>query len=582
MAACAPRAGAPGPAPAAAPPAVAVPPPAAAPLPAAADVDQRLAALSLRDKIAQLVMPWMTGTYAAYDDWSFAEALRLVDSLHVGGVIVSVGSPLDIAARLNWLQERSQLPLLVASDLEGGTAIRLVGGTPFPSNMGVGATTRDSDAYDMGRVTAEEGRAVGIHLAFAPVADVNNNPANPIINTRSFGEDPWAVARLVAAEVRGLEEHGMLATAKHFPGHGDTGTDSHIGLAVVAADWSRLDTLELIPFRAAIKAGVTGVMSAHVALPALDSGRTRPGTVLPAILTGLLRDSLHFQGLVVTDALEMGGLVSAYGASEAPVLALLAGADLLLQPADPAATIDAVEQAVRAGRVSEVRLDRSVRKILALKERLGLFARRTVALDSVPRVVGSEAHLRTALDVAERAVVLLSDDGALDSLRARPRRLTLVAYGDEGNPVVGPTLAQELRAAGDTVSLVRLWPVSGAASYDSARAAVRASPFTVFAVAIRAVPWRGGIGMPDALAALIDQASARRTVFVSLGSPYIIAQAPHARSYLLGWAANALTEAAVARALTGGAIGGRLPIRVPPAYPLGAGLDRSASPGSPR
>lgn len=578
-AACAPRASSPepGPAPAAAPPAIPAPAPAAA----APDLDQRLAALSLRDKIAQLVMPWMAGTYAAYDDWNFAEAVRLVDSLHVGGVIVSVGSPLDIAARLNWLQARSRLPLLVASDLEGGTAIRLTGGTPFPSNMGVGAGGRDSDAYAMGRVTAEEGRAVGIHLAFAPVADVNSNPANPIINTRSFGEDPHAVARFVAAEVHGLEQHGMLSTAKHFPGHGDTGTDSHLGLAVVQADWKRLDTLELIPFRAAIQAGVTGVMSAHVALPAMDGGQSRPGTVVPAILTGLLRDSLHFQGLIVTDALEMGGLVNAYGAAEAPVLALLAGADLLLQPADPATTIDAVERAVREGRVSEARLDQSVRKILALKQRLGLFDRRTVTLDSVPRIVGSGEHLRTALDVSERSVVLLADDGALDSLRARPRRITLVAYGDEGNPVVGPTLAQELRAAGNTVSLVRLWPSSGAASYDSARAAIRASPFPVFAIAIRAVPWRGGIGMPDGLAALIDQSPAGRTVLVSLGSPYIITQTPHARSYLIGWAANPLTEAAVARALTGGAIGGRLPIRVPPAYPLGAGLARPASPRTP-
>ncbi len=571
LAACAPGAGTPPPAP------VTARAPSAAPTAeAAVDLDRRLATLSVRDKVAQLVMPWMAGTYAAYDDWSFATTVRLVDSLHVGGVIVSVGSPLDIAARLNALQGRSQLPLLVASDLEGGTAIRLVGGTPFPFNMGVGATARDSDAYAMGRITAEEGRAVGIHLAFAPVADVNDNPANPIINTRSFGEDPRAVARLVAAEVRGLEEHGMAATAKHFPGHGDTGTDSHIALPTLPADWRRLDTLELLPFRAAIGAGVTAVMSAHVALPALDGGQRRPGTLVPAILSGLLRDSLGFQGLVVTDALDMGALVSAYGRAEPPVLAFLAGADLLLQPADPAATIDALERAVRDGRVSEARLDRSVRKVLALKQRLGLFGRRTVSLDSVPRIVGSGEHLSTALDIAGRAVVLLADDGALDSLRARPRGLTLVAYGDEGNPVVGPTLTQELRAAGCSVSLIRLYPSSGPASLDSARVALRTNPYAVFAVAIRAVPWRGGIGMPDGLAALIDQSAPGKTVVVSLGSPYIIAQTPHVRSYLIGWAANALTETAVARALTGAAIGGRLPIRVPPGYPLGAGLDRAA------
>jgi len=536
-----------------------------------------LAGLSLREKAAQLVMPWLAGSYAAYDDWTLAETLRLVDSLHVGGLIVSVGSPLDVAAKLNSLQARSHLPLLVAADLEGGTAIRLVGGTPFPTNMGVGAGGRDSDAYAMGRVTAEEARAVGIHLAFAPVADVNNNPANPIINTRSFGEDPHAVARLVAATVRGLEEHGMAATVKHFPGHGDTGSDSHLALPVITADWRRLDTLELIPFRAAIAAGATAVMSAHIAVPALEGGQSRPGTVVPAILTGLLRDSLHFQGLVVTDALEMGGLVNAYGGSEAPVLALIAGADLLLQPVDPAATIDALERAVRQGRISEERLNRSVRRVLALKQHLGLFEQRMVSLENVPRLVGSAEHLATALDVAERSVVLLADDGTIDSLRARPGRLALVTYGDEGNPVVGPTLVQELRRQGDTVAVFRLWPQSGPASFDSARAVLRSNPVAVFSVAVRAVPWRGRIGMPDALARLIDEsAAARPTSLVSLGSPYLISQTTRLKSYLLGWAANPISETAVARGLSGAPITGRLPIRVPPSFPLAAGLVRPA------
>ena len=211
------------------------------------DLDRLLDSLPLRAKAAQLVMPWLAGTYAAYDAGALAEAERWVDSLGVGGLIVSVGSPLDIAAKLNHLQSRSRLPLLVASDLEAGTAIRLVGGVAFPTNMGVAAGGRESDAYAMGRVTAREARAVGIHLAFAPVADVNNNPGNPIINVRSFGEDPRAVARFVSAAVRGMEEHGLLATAKHFPGHGDTETDSHLSLPAVSADWRRLDSLELLP-----------------------------------------------------------------------------------------------------------------------------------------------------------------------------------------------------------------------------------------------------------------------------------------------------------------------------------------------
>ena len=211
------------------------------------DVETLLARLSVRDKIAQLVMPWIPGSYAAYDDGGFERAERWVDSLHVGGIIVSIGSPLDVAAKLNRLQQRSPLPLLVGSDFEGGTSLRLNGGTLFPPNMGVGATGSDSAAYDIGRITALEGRAVGVHLAFAPVADVNNNPANPIINTRAFGENPADVGRLVAAEVRGLQDHGMLATAKHFPGHGDTGTDSHLALPVIGSTWARLDSVELVP-----------------------------------------------------------------------------------------------------------------------------------------------------------------------------------------------------------------------------------------------------------------------------------------------------------------------------------------------
>jgi beta-N-acetylhexosaminidase len=539
-------------------------------------VDRLLDSLPLRDRIAQLVVPWIAGGYTAFDDAAYSRAVRWVDSLHVGGVIISIGSPLDVAARLNHLQARSSLPLLVASDLESGTTFRLVGGTPFPPNMGVGASGRELDAYEVGRVTALEGRAVGIHLTFAPVADVNNNPANPIINTRSFGEDPHAVARLVAAAIRGIQEHGMLATAKHFPGHGDTGTDSHIALPVITATWPRFDTLELVPFRAAIAAGVTAVMSAHIALPGLDSGRTRPGTVEPAILTGVLRDSLGFRGLTVTDALNMGALVNSFGPAEAPVLAFEAGADMLLQPADPAVTIDAMERAVRSGRITEERLNRSVRRILDLKQQLGLFTRRMVPLDSVPDVVGRADFLRSAREVAARSIVLARDSaGAVDSLRAAPRSLTVVAYGDDGSPTAGAALATELRVLGHRVTLLRLAPASGPASYDSVRTALAGNPMAIFAVAIRAAAARGTIGMPPPLAQLMDSSAvARPTILVSLGSPYIASQTSHVGSYLLAWAANPVSEQAAARALSGDAITGRLPVRIPPDEPVGAGLER--------
>ena len=254
-------------------------------------------------------------------------------------------------------------------------------------------------------------------LAFAPVADVNNNPGNPIINTRSFGEDPREVARLVAAEVRGLQDNGMLATAKHFPGHGDTGTDSHLALPVITSDWARLDSVELVPFRAAIAAGVQVVMSAHIALPGIDPGQLRPGTVAPDILTGLLRDSLGFKGLVVTDALNMSGIADAYGA-DAGVRAFVAGADLLLQPADPAAAINAMAAAVERGEITPERLERSVRRVLAVKRSLGLFDRRTVSLDSVPAVVGSAALGKAAAEIAARSLVMVKDSAGTHSLVA--------------------------------------------------------------------------------------------------------------------------------------------------------------------
>jgi beta-N-acetylhexosaminidase len=546
------------------------------PVPAEVDVEDVLRSLSLRDRIAQLVMPWIAGSYAAFDDEAFARMQTWVDSLHVGGLLVSVGSPLDVAAKLNRLQERSQLPLLIGSDLEAGTAIRLNGGTPFPPNMGVAATGSDSDAYEIGRITALEGRAVGIHLAFAPVADVNNNPSNPIINVRSFGEDPHLVGRLVAAEVRGLQEHGMLATAKHFPGHGDTGTDSHLALPVLATDWRRLDTVELVPFRSAIAAGVTGVMSAHIALPLIDGGLMRPGTVAPNILTGILRDSLGFNGLVITDALNMGGVGNVYG-TEAAVRAFVAGADLLLQPAEPGAAIDAMAAAVTRREISAERLNRSVRKVLELKRRLGLFVQRAVPLDSIPSVVGRADFRDRAREMASRSIVLVKDvNGIVHSLRRGRPALTLITYGEEDNRGLGNTLASELRSQGYPVSVFKLWPASGPASYDSAAVAILRGQLPVFAISDKPVDRRGAIGVPESVVNLISEtARMRPAVLVSLGNPYLISNLPEVGSYLIGWRSNSVTEQAAARALAGvTSITGRLPISIPPRYSRGWGIQR--------
>src|SRR2546421_4303138 len=433
-------------------------PPPAAPQPVA--IDGVLAKLTPRQKVAQLVVPWHGGNYSALDDSAFQSGTRWIDSLEIGGIIVSVGSPYDIATKLNVLQRRSKLPLLVSADLEWGAAMRVIGATAFPMIMAAGATGDERDAYTIGRIAAIEGRAVGIHVNFAPDADVNNNPLNPIINIRSFGEDPHAVARLVRAYVRGLQEHGMLATLKHFPGHGDTDVDSHIGLPTIRSTYSHLDSVELVPFRAGIDAGAGVVMSAHIAFPSL-TGDADPATLSAAVLTGLLRDSLRFRGLVVTDALMMGGIVTKYGAGDAAVRAFEAGSDLLLMPADPDTALFAMLTALQTGPISMARRAGSLRRVLEIKRSLGLFAQRQVALDSISKVVGSKSFQDAADDIAQRALTLVRDSaGTVARLRRTRGRLALIAYGDELNSTVGQRLQETLRLGGDSVSFFRLWPMS--------------------------------------------------------------------------------------------------------------------------
>jgi beta-N-acetylhexosaminidase len=542
-------------------------------------LDSLVGTLTLEQKIGQLMMPWLLGNYAAYDGEEYDSLAVWIDSLQIGGIVISVGSPLDVAAKLNALQARSRLPLLIAADLEWGSAMRLIGGTAFPMPMALGATGRELDAYQLGRVTALEARAVGIHMTFSPVADVNNNPKNPIINTRSFGEDPREAARLVAAYVRGVEEHGLYTTAKHFPGHGDTDRDSHIDLPVVRSCWSRLDSLELLPFRAAIEAGVTAVMTAHLATPCLSGDPALPATLSPVVTGGFLRDSLGFDGLIVTDALSMGAIVARYGAGESAVLAFLAGSDVLLGPGDMHATIAAMREAVRTGRISMERLDRSVQRILSLKQEAGLFARRMVPLDSVPTVVAKAEFQAVADDIARRALTLVRR-GPIDTFRLLPGRTAVVAYAEETNLSVGNRLIRELRRAGDTVSVFRLYPASGGLSYDSARVMLRTARRVVFATSVRFLAGRGHIAMPESLAALMQQtARATPAVLVSFGSPYLLDQLPDfPGTYLIAWSDVAATEGAAAAALTGAAVTGHLPITLGPALPRGFGIELPAAP----
>src|SRR2546428_4311993 len=354
-------------------------------------VAQTLKSMTLEEKLGQLVMVFYYGGFLAAESPGYKDLLRQVEQTHLGGFVVQTrGAPLGIersqvyptAVLANHLQSHAKIPLLIGADFERGTAMRLDEGTSFPDAMAVAAAGTPKDAYTMGRITALEARAAGVHWIFAPVADVNSNPDNPIINIRSFGEDSQRVAEFVSAFVRGVEENGALATAKHFPGHGDTASDSHLDLPVVYGDRKRLDSVELVPFRAAIEAGVSSIMTAHLAVPAIEPDRV-PATLSPRILTDLLRKDLGFNGLVVTDALNMGGVTRIAAPGEAAVRSFLAGADVLLMPPVPDAAFEALKTTVRPGRIPRYRLDESVRRILRAKARLGLHRERLVPLEGL-------------------------------------------------------------------------------------------------------------------------------------------------------------------------------------------------------
>jgi beta-N-acetylhexosaminidase len=525
--------------------------------------------LTLREKAAQLVMPRISGDYWASDAAAMDTALALVGE-GVGGFIVGAGpSPYDIAEKLNTLQRAANVPLLIAADLESGPGMRIRGGAAFPGNMALGATDRELDAYEVGRVTALEGRAVGIQLDFAPVVDVNNNPGNPIINVRSFGQNPRRVAELADAFIRGLREHGMLSTAKHFPGHGDTNTDSHMALPLITADRARLDSVELVPFRAAVRQGTDAVMTAHIALAGLDGAPTPPATLSPFVLDTLLRRDLGFAGLVVTDALNMGAIVSRYGAAQAAVMALEAGADILLMPADPGAAIDAVVDAVARGEISESRLDSSVARVVAAKARVGLFHSRLVDIGHIAAVVGAAPDVALAQDISQRSLVLVKDSLGLVPLPlSKRRRVVVVAYGDESFQDVGQVFAVSLRGAVDTIRLLRLWPASGPASFDTVRAAAAGAGAVLFLAASQPTAWRpDAVDIPAPVAGLVEELAlgGAPLVAVSLGSPYVIAQIPHVPAYVVAWRDTDYIERALARALLGLApMTGRLPVSLPP------------------
>ena len=563
----------------------------ASPAPSADWVDSTLASLSLREKAAQMVWPTVYGDYSPADSPQWETLRRLIQEDRVGGFTISVGSPVEIAVKLDAMQRLSRVPLLFGADFEFGAgyrarggwflpnAIDLGGAVVFPPQMALGAAGDTALAYEQGRVTAIEGRAIGVHVAYAPILDVNNNPANPVINTRSYGEDPALAARLGAAFVRGMQEHGMIATGKHFPGHGDTEVNSHLALPVVGVTRARLDSVELVPFRASVAAGVGAIMTFHGSMPALDSAGV-PGTLSKRVLGDLLRGEMDFEGVVISDAMDMRGVLDRYGAVEAAIRAVEAGADVLIQPVDVRQTIEAIVAGVENGRYDQARIDASVRRLLEAKRRVGLDRRRSIAIDSVRFVVGDSDHVAVARAVAQRSITLVRDSlGQVPLSRLpRSRRVLSITLARRTDLAAGGVFDAELRRHFTSVrsELVNADAPSSAEWQRLLRAARSAQVVVVSSYVSHA--WNAtSADAPREFASFVQALvkQRKRPIVVSLGNPYLLQQMPNVPAYMVAWSGIGVSQRAAARALLGWSpITGRLPIRIPPRTSIGAGLMR--------
>jgi beta-N-acetylhexosaminidase len=572
-------------------------------------VEQTMKTLTPDEKIGQLIVPSFESSFLSTDSDTFDALTRLVRDYHVGGFhvfgasipapsvllnpgygTVILGQPLSAAFLINRLQALSVVPLLNTSDFETGAGFRLFGATTFPRQMAMGAISPERDAVRLvreeARITALEARALGVQVNFAPIADVNNNPRNPVINTRSYGEDPERVAALVAAYVAGARDGGMIATIKHFPGHGDTDVDSHLGLPVVAFDRSRLQSIELVPFRRGIEQGAEAVMAAHIELPALDPAPSTPATFSRPILDGLLRQELGFAGLVYTDSMSMDAVAKMVSPDEGAVRAVVAGADQILHSPDPVAAFAGLKAAVASGRVSAARLDLSVERVLRAKASVGLHLKRAIDLDAVPVQVGGRAHAAAAEEAFARAITLVKDERRqvpLTVARETPVLYLSILDYPSGWQIAAPsrTFIPELKKRWPQVTSIEVSDHTPMSELDLVRAVAPRYGAVVASVFVRATSGSGRLDLgPELVRLLKDLAritdrSGTPLVTCFFGNPYTAAFVPELPATLLTYDFYDQTERAVVRAIAGeAAISGRLPITLSPQFKAGHGLDR--------
>jgi beta-N-acetylhexosaminidase len=575
--------------------------------------EKSLKHLSLEEKVGQLFMIAVRAEFLNVDSPLYLQLRSNITRYHLGSVLLTVSyeppilyrsEPFEAAELLNRLQQDSKLPLLVAADFERGIDMRLRGGTDFPHAMAFGADGRLDHAEDFGRITGEESRAIGVQWNFFPVVDVNSNPANPVINTRSFGEDPRQVSDLADAYIRGAHASGLLTTAKHFPGHGETAADSHLGVAQVTGNLQRLNTVELPPFRQAIAAGVDSVMIAHVSVPALEPDPNRVASTSPLVVNELLKKQLGFKGLVVTDALDMAALTRLYASDigRAAVDAFKAGNDVLIIPANLDASYDSMLAAVRSGEIPESRLDASVIKILQAKASLGLQNARLVDLTKLTSLIGQPKNLTLSQEIANDAITLIRDNGKVLPLKKSgttgPRlpyqpmaevqnRLVVLIFSDDVRTEAGHQLERQIKLRVPDAHVIYLDPRFAAAMTDTVLNAVDQSETVaavVYAVPVPGKPAEAGgasnssAEVGDASGRLLRQIldhAAAKTAVVAMGNPYLAANFSPVDTYVCAFSTEPVSEIAAVRALFGEIpIHGHLPVSILNIASRGAGIER--------
>jgi beta-N-acetylhexosaminidase len=565
--------------------------------------------MSLDDKVGQLLVSSFGSNYLSTDTDEYDALVKTIHEQRVGGFhvfggaeaapdvlldpnygSVTLGQPLAAASLLNRLQAIAPYPLLNSADFETGAGFRLVGATSFPRNMAFGAAGDDKLAYEAGRITAIESRAIGVQVNFAPVVDVNNNPRNPVINTRSYGEDPALVGRLGAAYVRGLQAGGMLATLKHFPGHGDTDTDSHLGLPIIKDPRETVERVELPPFKEGIAAGAGAVMTGHIEMPALDPSPNTPTTLSQPIVTGVLRKELGFEGLIYTDSMGMAGVTALYKPGEAAVRAIKAGNDVVLHSPDDAAAFTAVKAAVQSGEIPMERINASVERVLRAKARLGLNRTRAVNLDALPNIVGGRAHEAVADEVSRRSMTLVKDARNQVPLKLAPDAqvlyLSILDYPG-GWRIAAPSRAfiPELKRHWKNVTAMELSERSTANEVELVRAVAPRFDAVIASVFVRAASGSGRMDLPanmqGLLRAIAHQTAQSRKPFVTVlfGNPYTATFLADVPAILITYDLYDRAERSAAHAIAGDApITGKLPIALPGVADRGAGLERAATP----